>query len=126
MSVIASAATATVLALGVAYALDTVPAREPTIAQVQGHRSPGPARVEVTERHATPLEHPQAAAIGVVDRCHAAKPEVDLARISPATRRLRAWSEMSEVLAPVAQPDPPGAADLVNLAVGPPSHRCAS
>jgi hypothetical protein len=121
MSVIASATTATVLALGIAVVLDAHPGQEPTITQVRQPGSPGAAQVEIAERHTTPQVSQHTVATGGTDRCRGTAADPDLEVIGAATRGLSAWPEMSDVLSPVGQPDPPRAADLVILSLGPTS-----
>ncbi|HUP99915.1 MAG TPA: hypothetical protein VM093_05585 [Aeromicrobium sp.] len=117
MSAIASAATATVLALGVAVALDAQPAHGPRAVYVR-HGAPGPAQVELVEQTGAPRTAPRPATGVTVDTCHAAPAGPNVASISPATRALSSWSAMSDALG-YTQADPPRAGDLVNLALGP-------
>lgn len=119
MSAIASATTATVLALGIAVVLDAHPGSEPTITQVRQHDSPGAAQVEIAERHKAPAVNQRTATTGRTAACRETRADPDLRQISAATRALGAWPEMSNVLSPAGQPDPPRAADLVVLSLGP-------
>jgi len=124
MSAIASASVATILAFGVAVAMDVQRGPDHVVRQVTPHGLPGPAQVELADQTASATND---RAVPALDRCRPRPADPDPSLLTPAIRALRSWPAMLDTLRPVGDPGgeqsiAPATDSLVELSIGPAGH----